>query len=198
MPSKKTDKTYLSLKEATKYCDYSQEYLSLRARQGKLKAIKFGRNWVTTKDWISEYIDAVTEYHNNRQTGGAKQKTFQPPPNLPIQKVLDSIGERLGPEMKIRFGFVMIFTISCLIASITFGQKSIKSTYYQTNYFNQAISQEIDEKAIEIAEAALLYTDKLINFWAPDIAETIKSHVEAYIVKAQEQILQYYNSGAVK
>ncbi|MBI2450414.1 MAG: hypothetical protein HYV47_02675 [Candidatus Nealsonbacteria bacterium] len=46
---------YISLKEATKYCDYSQDYLKLRARQGKFKAVKFGRNWVTTVDWVREY-----------------------------------------------------------------------------------------------------------------------------------------------
>jgi len=47
---------YISLQTATKYCDYSQEYLSLRARQGKLKAVKFGRNWMTQKEWLEEYI----------------------------------------------------------------------------------------------------------------------------------------------
>ncbi|MCK4473933.1 hypothetical protein KAU40_01580 [Candidatus Parcubacteria bacterium] len=48
---------YISLQEATEYCDYSQEYLSLRARQGKLKSVKFGRNWVTKKEWLEEYIN---------------------------------------------------------------------------------------------------------------------------------------------
>ncbi|MBI2626183.1 MAG: hypothetical protein HYW69_01145 [Candidatus Nealsonbacteria bacterium] len=47
---------YISLKEASKYCNYSQDYLKLRARQGKFKAIKIGRNWVTTTEWIKEYI----------------------------------------------------------------------------------------------------------------------------------------------
>ncbi len=47
----------ISLQEAAKYSKiYSQEYLSLRARQGKLKAVKFGRNWLTTKEWIDSYI----------------------------------------------------------------------------------------------------------------------------------------------
>ena len=46
---------YISLKEATKYCNYSQDYLKLRARQGKLKAVKIGRNWVTTREWVEEY-----------------------------------------------------------------------------------------------------------------------------------------------
>jgi len=50
---------YISLQEASKLCPYSQEYLSLRARQGKLKAIKLGRNWVTTQEWLKEYIEEV-------------------------------------------------------------------------------------------------------------------------------------------
>ena len=39
---------------------YSQEYVSLLARQGKIDAYKEGRNWVTTKKAINDYI-------NNRQ-----------------------------------------------------------------------------------------------------------------------------------
>ena len=46
---------YISLKEAAKYCPYSQDYLKLRARQGKLKAVKMGRNWFTTREWLEEY-----------------------------------------------------------------------------------------------------------------------------------------------
>jgi len=47
---------YISLKEATRYCDYSLEYLSLLARQGKLPAVKFNRNWMTTKEAIESYL----------------------------------------------------------------------------------------------------------------------------------------------
>jgi len=53
---------YISLREATKYCSYSQDYLKLRARQGKLKSIKLGRNWFTTKEWIEEYIRKVSKH----------------------------------------------------------------------------------------------------------------------------------------
>lgn len=55
-----TEKTghqgYISLKEATKYCDYSLEYLSLLARQGKIPAVKFNRNWMTTREAIESYL----------------------------------------------------------------------------------------------------------------------------------------------
>ena len=53
---KKEKQGYVSLKEATKYCNYSQEYLSFLSRTGKLSAIKFGRNWMTTRVAIEEYI----------------------------------------------------------------------------------------------------------------------------------------------
>jgi len=51
----------ISLQEATKYCNYSQEYLSLLARKGKLDAIKIGRNWVVTKQAILDYIKSVSD-----------------------------------------------------------------------------------------------------------------------------------------
>ncbi len=62
MDNKKTTE-YISLEEATKYCPYSQEYLSLRARQGKLRAVKLGRNWVTKKEWLEEYVSQVETYN---------------------------------------------------------------------------------------------------------------------------------------
>lgn len=59
---------YISLLEAAKYSKvYSQEYLSLRARHGKLKAVKLGRNWVTTKSWVDDYINN----ENNVKANGA-------------------------------------------------------------------------------------------------------------------------------
>jgi hypothetical protein len=35
---------------------YGQEYISLLARQGKIDAYKEGRNWLTTKEAIHDYI----------------------------------------------------------------------------------------------------------------------------------------------
>ncbi|MGB9609247.1 MAG: hypothetical protein ACPL3E_02625, partial [Minisyncoccia bacterium] len=53
---------FISLKDAALYFGYSQEYLNLRIRQGKLKAVKIGRNWATKKEWIDEYIKNVNDY----------------------------------------------------------------------------------------------------------------------------------------
>ncbi|HEB13579.1 MAG TPA: hypothetical protein ENI13_01215, partial [candidate division CPR3 bacterium] len=67
---------FISLEKATEYCDYTQEYLSLRARQKKLKAQKIGRNWVTTREWLQEYVESVEEYKNGNEE--AKKVAPQP------------------------------------------------------------------------------------------------------------------------
>ncbi|MBK7056078.1 MAG: Fic family protein [Leptospiraceae bacterium] len=52
----KSKQGYISLSEATKYCDYSMEYLSLLARKGRLPAVKLNRNWMTTREAVENYI----------------------------------------------------------------------------------------------------------------------------------------------
>ncbi|TRZ77813.1 hypothetical protein D4R87_01980, partial [bacterium] len=56
--SKNKNKTreYISLAKAAELCEYSQDYLSLRARSKKLHAKKLGRNWFTTVEWLGEYL----------------------------------------------------------------------------------------------------------------------------------------------
>ena len=57
-PSKKGNEL-LSLSEAAKYTPYSQQYLSLLARQGKIAAIKIGRNWQITQNALNEYLSGL-------------------------------------------------------------------------------------------------------------------------------------------
>ncbi len=56
------NKEYISLAKAAEGSPYSQEYLSLRARQGKLKAVKLGRNWATKQEWVDEYFAGMQDY----------------------------------------------------------------------------------------------------------------------------------------
>ena len=53
----KNPKDYLTLSEAAKLSKngFSQEYLSLLARTGKIGAVKFSRNWKITKEALEEY-----------------------------------------------------------------------------------------------------------------------------------------------
>ncbi len=54
-PAQEKDE-FISLADATKYCDYSQEYLSKLAKEGRLDAHKKSRNWVTTKQAVLDYM----------------------------------------------------------------------------------------------------------------------------------------------
>lgn len=59
--TKKTEKgaEWISLAEASKGSPYSQEYLSLLARLGRIEAIKRGRNWLTTRKAIQQYMNDI-------------------------------------------------------------------------------------------------------------------------------------------
>jgi hypothetical protein len=50
---------WILLSQAVEGTSYSQEYLSLLARQGRIEAIKRGRNWYTTRKAVKEYQDSV-------------------------------------------------------------------------------------------------------------------------------------------
>jgi hypothetical protein len=50
---------YISLREASKICEYGIEYLSYLARTGRLKAVKIRRNWLTTKEALMDYVDGL-------------------------------------------------------------------------------------------------------------------------------------------
>ena len=51
----KQDSRYIPLVEAGEILGTSRDYLNVLVRRGKLRAVKLGRNWFTTGEWISEY-----------------------------------------------------------------------------------------------------------------------------------------------
>lgn len=144
-------KKYISLNEAAKYCPYSQDYLSLRARQGKLRAIKAGRNWVTTKKWLNEYMD--------RYRGGGDEPTLSDIPNkaeIIVKKeetaiVLSGV-PNYSPEEKVpvapnatvppyprtpalRFGFLFFLTLALLISGAVFNENGLEDTGEEVSAF---------------------------------------------------------------
>lgn len=55
------EKKLLPIGEAAKGTTYSQEYLSLLARKGKIGAIKINRNWMISRDELRKYIEKKRE-----------------------------------------------------------------------------------------------------------------------------------------
>ncbi len=147
----KENQNYISLQKATKYCPYSQDYLSLRARQRKLKSIKIGRNWVTTKEWIEEYLEKAKEYNNNKNSRVIK--TVVPPENLPItEKILSDIvipeSNKVLPLSKIRLGFTFALIFILLTTGITFGKDSIKNVFEDINPYVTTMNQRVDVRVV--------------------------------------------------
>src|SRR3989338_7281311 len=56
---KKSPSQWISIQEAAHHAPYSQEYLSLLARRGKIFAKKIGRNWYTTHEALKSYVSTV-------------------------------------------------------------------------------------------------------------------------------------------
>ncbi len=54
------EQRWILLREATEFSNYSQAYLSLLARTGRLEAMKRGRNWYTTREAVATYEQSVT------------------------------------------------------------------------------------------------------------------------------------------
>jgi hypothetical protein len=50
---------WLPLHEAAKLAPYSQDYLSLLARPGRLESVKRGRIWYTTMQALATYLESV-------------------------------------------------------------------------------------------------------------------------------------------
>ncbi len=54
-----SNEQWIPLAQAAAGTTYTQEYLSLLARQGRIEAIKRGRNWLTTRKAVKEYQDSI-------------------------------------------------------------------------------------------------------------------------------------------
>ena len=65
--ARKASKTaeWISLTQAAHGTPYSQEYLSLLARMGRIEAVKQGRNWLTTREAIQNYMKSLSRKKNS-------------------------------------------------------------------------------------------------------------------------------------
>ena len=57
MPSKKGKEKFISLADLAKDSKFTEKYLNLLARNGKLEAHKDGRNWLSSKEAINKYLE---------------------------------------------------------------------------------------------------------------------------------------------
>lgn len=58
-PKQKKNDKYISLEELAKFAPYSSAYLRKLATQGKLEAFKEGRNWLSSKQALKDYMESI-------------------------------------------------------------------------------------------------------------------------------------------
>jgi len=180
------ESSYLSLQEATKYCGYSQEYLALRARQGKLKAIKFGRNWVTRKEWLKEYLEKVGEYNDKIKSpkfvarGQLEAGGWSPPENLPIEEISnfqDFVSQKLKtPALRLNFVTVLVFIL--LTLTIMLDKESFRNVFEDSSPFMYVIGRAGD---IIVEESIGAITGTIISSIESfsNVGESIKIAISA-------------------
>jgi len=186
---------YISLQGATEYCSYTQEYLSLRARQGKLKAVKIGRNWLTKKEWVKEYIERVEEYNNNLKANNLKEKKLVPPPkNLPVEEIARVTPVQLRPALVIALVFVL------LIAGVVSGKESLRNVYQDLEPYTYIVGQAGDI-IIESTAKILSETISDIPHSLANVSETIDNTQRAIVLNllpASEGLAQVTSPDVLK
>ena len=125
---------YISLKDAAQFCNYSQEYLSLRARQGKFKAKKIGRNWVTTHEWIEEYVSTSEGLKDEKEklgeddVGESAIKWIEAPHNIPTEDSVVEINPYVkripgSPFSAFKFGAALALLFAFVGSGFAFGKE---------------------------------------------------------------------------
>lgn len=143
------------LKEASKQCGYSQAYLSLKARQGELRAFKLGGSWATKKEWLREYLKT------NYKTQAPKPKQI-----LKIKSQAPELRTQ-GFRYTLRYNLVVVLILFFLSFLIPFSLISGRDVLESIKNSFQAISKEI--ATTEIPKIT-------ISDWQP------KAHEVSYLI----------------
>ena len=162
---------YISLLEASKLCDYSQEYLSLRARQGKLKAVKLGRNWVTTKEWLNKYIKEVSvsvksNYYNDTNSLYSVTNNFK------------------GYVPKIKALLPLVLVICFLVFSLSIIEKIFPKELYSANKFVEKQTILFSEKYEQVVcnlSDTFYYKAKDISLGLASLEEVDNNIADSFI-----------------
>ncbi|MCD6550230.1 helix-turn-helix domain-containing protein [bacterium] len=163
---------YISLREAAKYCPYSQEYLSLRARQGKLKAVKIGRNWVTTKEWVEDYL---------RRFNNVGKKEIEPEKISLYQGLPESYSFEESEEKKV-IKHLLFLGITTVILSISliFLAAFSRNTYDVNSYALEGDINIISEETFSSLTFSDLKCSLIKNF--KDYKDWLKKKVSDVFV----------------
>ncbi len=170
---------YISLNEAAKLTNYSQDYISLLCRQKKMKGTKIGRNWVTTKEWVENYINRTKGNGQNIIPVKIKSAEHRELGSQASElSSLSSLAEntRIGDSALPAIGKLILATIICslfvsgfIFLRLGFQKKAIEKTP----------SQIAREASVNIAEGIISISDSL---------DVVKNKAAKFAVMTETQL----------
>ena len=93
-----------------------------------MKSVKFGRNWVTKKEWLDEYLQKILE----------------------IERPKFSLRFSIDITPKIRFGFLIVLVLVMISSGIVFGKDSFKNVLRDLDFAVTKFGESTDLAAKEI------------------------------------------------
>ncbi len=193
----KDTSNYISLNEAAKYSGYSQEYLSLRARQGKLRALKVARNWMTKKEWIDEYLQRVKNF-KNRLSDRKKEKI-----KIKIKEVTSDQSLYRAKRIAIVCALVFILASISTLFAYPYFEPAIKGVGNFIAVRTKVIASDIKNGATDIGGLATDVGKNISQdiFQGAEVlgnsASQLIKEISGNISKGTEQVVKTFNPGIV-
>jgi len=188
-------KKFISLQEASKLCDHSQEYLSLRARQKKLRAVKLGRNWVTTREWLNEYLLKAENYKNNLNNKNNKK------PKKELFQSQKQKKEAVFQKQEKSFQKETVFTsqrkkIVSAPDNLPIGEVKLLPVQpiqyliieFLKNFFKKAVSSSNFRFGFSFVMTLILIV--AVGIWGRDSFKVVRNDVDGFMLFAKEKISQ--------
>lgn len=145
---------HISLKQAAERVPYSAQYLGLRARQGKLKSIKIGRDWFTTEEWLREYAKNVRTYRKKEHLPLSFSKSFYDA-NARVNPLpdLSRLRPRISPEYHheaVASSRAMIALLACYAIIVSVFVLSPRNGEYRefTDFITRTLTRHAREQVI--------------------------------------------------
>jgi hypothetical protein len=201
---------YISLQEAAQSCSYSQEYFSLRARQGKLQALKVKKNWVTTKEWLEEYVVSLREMSRRDRTSAinpVRDKEVRYPENLPVEEVEEEVFSEQFHWLPIftRAGVALLTGLAVVFfaaGGVAFGKHGFFEMAARANTFVQEFGEGFEVGSRMVAKAVpekLQETQEIVEIFAKDFenAFVYGIHSPASVGEVAEEYVSWLKENIV-
>lgn len=104
------EEQYIPLSDLAQGTPYSQEYLSLLARKGKIPAQKNGRSWCSTREAVENYVKEQAQFYGNANYTNSDDGLIA---NTTGGGVMPAVTTRAGMRSK-----TILLALGCVVLAI--------------------------------------------------------------------------------